>query len=364
MNHKMTDRAYTDIAQKSLGSTFRNVSNEYTLSHVTIKDVFMEFVREHRQKLRFRTPAFLGIDEIKIKKIGEVTVITDLEHRTLYDMLKGRNQAALTEYFKKMPDREKVLWVCSDMYRPFERSIGQALPNARWVIDHFHVVMKANEAIDTIRRGLQQNMAKKHRISTKRGLAYTLKTRRCSLTSEESSKIRLLRKDPVLQPLAVAFDLKEDFFDIWDNNPASKDNAMKAFDQWEQSIPKDGLFDCFRDLAKTVHNFHEQIFNYWDCPIAITNGYTECANRLIRETNMKGRGYSFDTLRARSLYRKNNLQSIMDSGGLSIGPNVLSNDPLFTTEIPDEELQEAEAQDALAESELVVDEATGEILNQ
>ena len=137
---------------------------------------------------------------------------------------------------------------------------------------------------------------------------------------------------------------------------------------WEQgflkSFPKDGLFDCFRDLAKTVHNFHAQIFNYWDCPIAITNGYTECANRLIRETNMKGRGYSFDTLRARSLYRKNNLQSIMDSGGLSIGPNVLSNDPLFTTEIPDEELQEAEAQDALAESELVVDEATGEILNQ
>lgn len=359
VNHKMTSRAYTDIAQKSLISTFRHVSDDYTLSHVTIKDVFQEFVREHHQKLRFRTPAFLGIDGIKIKKIGEVTVITDLEHRTMYDMLKGRNQAALTEYFMKMPDRERVLWVCSDMYRPFEKSIGHALPNALWVIDHFHVVMKANEAIDTIRRGLQQNMTKKNRINTKRGLAYTLKTRRRSLTSDESSKIRLLRKDPVLQPLAVAFDLKEDFFDIWDNNPASKDNAMKAFAQWEQSIPGESLFDSFRDLAKTVHNFYEQIFNYWDCPIAITNGYTECANRLIRETNMKGRGYSFETLRARSLYRKNNLQSIIDSGGLSIGPNVLSDEPLFTTETLDEE-----SQDATAESELVVDEDTGEILTQ
>lgn len=172
--------------------------------------MFKEFVREHRQKLRFRTPAFLGIDEIKIKKISEVTVITDPEHRTLYDMLKGRNQAALTEYFMKMPDREKVLWVCSDMCRPFEKSIGHVLlPNTRWVIDHFHVVLKANEAIDTIRRGLQQNMTKKNRINTKRSLAYTLKTRRRSLTSEESSKIRLLRKDPVLQALAVAFNLKE-----------------------------------------------------------------------------------------------------------------------------------------------------------
>ena len=136
---------------------------------------------------------------------------------------------------------------------------------------------------------------------------------------------------------------------------------MKAFAQWEQSIPGESLFDSFRDLAKTVHNFYEQIFNYWDCPIAITNGYTECANRLIRETNMKGRGYSFETLRARSLYRKNNLQSIMDSGGLSIGPNVLSDEPLFTTETPDEEAQDATAE---SEAELVVDEATGEILNQ
>ena len=73
---------------------------------------------------------------------------------------------------------------------------------------------------------------------------------------------------------------------------------------------------------------------------------------------MKGRGYSFETLRARSLYQKNNLQSIMDSGGLAIGPNVLSKGPLFTTETPDEESQEE-----LDESEFVVDESTGEILN-
>ncbi|WP_353885993.1 transposase [uncultured Clostridium sp.] len=30
-------------------------------------------------------------------------------------------------------------WVCSDMYRPFEKSISDAMPNARWAIDHFHV---------------------------------------------------------------------------------------------------------------------------------------------------------------------------------------------------------------------------------
>ena len=143
----MTSRAYMDIAQRSLRSTFRDVAEDYMLTHVTVKNVFEDFIQDYNSKLRFRTPAFLGIDEIKIKKIGEVTVITDLEHRTLYDMLKGRNQETLTEYFMNMPDREKVLWVCSDMYRPFQKTIGSAMPNARWAIDHFHVVMKANEAI-------------------------------------------------------------------------------------------------------------------------------------------------------------------------------------------------------------------------
>lgn len=329
---KMTSRAYMDIAQRSLRSTFRDVAEDYMLTHVTVKNVFEDFIQDYNSKLRFRTPAFLGIDEIKIKKIGEVTVITDLEHRTLYDMLKGRNQETLTEYFMNMPDREKVLWVCSDMYRPFQKTIGSAMPNARWAIDHFHVVMKANEAIDTIRRELQAGMTKKNRINTKRGLAYTLKTRRRDLTTDEAMKIRLLRSDPVLSPLAVAFDLKEDFFDIWDQNPTSKSNAMKAFCQWEDSIPEDSIYESFRTLAKTVHNFYEQIFNYWDCPLAISNGYTECANRLIREPNMKGRGYSFETLRGRSLYRKSNLQSILSSGGLYIGPSILSQGPLFTTE--------------------------------
>lgn len=47
---------------------------------------------------------------------------------------------------------------------------------------------------------------------------------------------------------------------------------MEAFAQWEANIPEDVRYDCLRDLAQTVHNFFEQIFSYWDCPIPIANG--------------------------------------------------------------------------------------------
>lgn len=79
-------------------------------------------------------------------------------------------------------------------------------------------------------------------------------------------------------------------------------------------------------------NHREFIFNWWDCPSRISNGYTECANRLIKEADMKGRGYSFDTLRARTLYRRQNLDRIIASNGLTIGPRIDAPGRLFMTE--------------------------------
>lgn len=345
---KMTKRCIQDIAQKSLRNTFEDVCNDFDITANTAKNVFVDYLNEMNDKLKFVTPAFIGIDEIKIKKLGEITVITDLEHKTLYDMLKGRNQASLTEYCKKMPNRENVLWICSDMYRPFQGTIGDAFPNATWVIDHFHVVMKANEAVDSVRRTLQDSMTKKERIQTKRGLAYTLKTRAKDLDPEEAEKINLIRNSEKHYPMAKAFDLKEDFFNIYDNNPTSKINAQNDFENWEKSIPEDAIYEKFRELANTVHNFYDQIFAYWDCPIAITNGYTECSNRLIRENNLRGRGYSFEVLRARTLYRKTNLTNIIENGLATIGPEIKDEEPVFRF-------------DSSSESEISYDEETGEI---
>ena len=324
----MTNRATAKMANLSLKRSFDDIANEFGVTNNTVKGVFKQFIQEKNEQLRFQTPAFLGLDEIKIKKLGELTIITDLEHKTLYDMMQGRNQPSLTDYFYKMPNRERVLWVCTDMYRPFEKSIKSAFPNAKWVIDHFHVVAYANRAMDAIRIAVQAKMSKEDRIATKKGLAYTLRTRLRDLTPEEAMKIKECRSDTRLQPLATAFDLKEDFFNIYDENLNSIDNAKQAFADWEASIPEEAIYDDFRTLAKTVHNFYEQIFNYWICPLTITNGFTECTNRIIRENNIRGRGNSFEILRGRTLYRHSNLERIEQSGML-LGPSIPKKGPVF-----------------------------------
>lgn len=359
-DHRMTEAAYADIAQRSVRLTFREVAEDYPLSHVTVKNVFEDFMREHASRLRFKVPAFLGIDEKNLKRVGMVTVITDLENRTIFDMVPGRKQADLDSYFSSMEGLDRVQWVCSDMYRPFWKSIAKYTPNATWVIDHFHVVKGANEALDTVRKGLQGSLDKKGRLELKKNLANALRKRARSLNAYEASALRELRGDDSYTTLMTAYDLKEDFFDIYDENPASREDAEAAFDAWSASIPKDKAFEPFRALARTVENHREYIFNYWDCPSRISNGYTECANRLINETDMRGRGYSFETLRARTLYRRQNLDRIIVGNGLTIGPRIDAPGPLFVTE-PD-------AEDELVDefidprSGAKVDAKTGEIL--
>ena len=74
-------------------------------------------------------------------------------------------------------------------------------------------------------------------VSNQKGLAYTLKTRlRKTSILEDAAKIKAARSNPELAPLATAFDLKEDFFNIYDENPSSKDNAKEGIQTMEHSF--------------------------------------------------------------------------------------------------------------------------------
>lgn len=324
----MTDAAYVDIAQGALRTTFREVAESYPVSNVAVKNIFVDFMSERADRLRFRVPELLGIDEKHFARFGMVTVITDLEHKTVFDLVQGRKQVDLEEYFAGIEGLDRVMWVCSDMYRPFWKSLAKFTPNATWVIDYFHVVKGANEALDAVRKSLQSELDKKGRLELKKGLAYTLRKRSRDLKPSEASALRDPRADASYGVLMAAYDLKEDFFDVYDANPASRDAAEAAFDAWKASAPEASGFEPFRALGRTIDNHRELIFNWWDCPARISNGYTECANRLIAEADMKGHGYDFEALRARTLYRRQNLERIMASGGLSIGPRVDSEGPL------------------------------------
>ena len=117
---------------------------------------------------------------------------------------------------------------------------------------------------------------------------------------------------------------------------------------------------CGASGFNTTRNFYDQVFNYWHCPIAISNGFTECTNRLIRENNCRGRGYSFEILRGRTLYRKTNIKNALN-GGTLIGPTVTETEVPFHFNSRSEDFDDFADDIVEVDGELVNSE-TGEVL--
>ena len=96
-----------------------------------------------------------------------------------------------------------------------------------------------------------------------------------------------------------AWHAKEAFYAIWDRD--TRQDAEEAFTAWKGTIHN---LPEFAKLARTVDAWHEEVFAYFDFPWrqgAFTNAFTEAANGLIKIANRAGRGYSFDTIRAKAI---------------------------------------------------------------
>lgn len=295
---RATKRLVDAIRQRCLGMTFHALAEQTGLAVNTIKNIAHDLIEELENTVQYETPVIMGIDEVNLA--GDYRcVITNLATNNVYQILEFRTQDHLKPFFKNLRDRERVEWVCTDMWRPFKRSFSQYLPNARLVIDKFHVVKMASEALDEERKKYQSTLSKDGRVYVKKSIRWLTLKRPDGLSIAEQKALEMVRK--TIPSLAQAYDFKESFFRIYDE--PDKDSAMRAFEAWENTLPDDEM-EKFHGLAKTVHNHYEDIFAYWDSPSQITNAYTECLNGLIKLSNRIGRGYSYEIIRAKTLYAK------------------------------------------------------------
>ncbi|GMX64914.1 hypothetical protein Elgi_41830 [Paenibacillus elgii] len=181
-----------------------------------------------------------------------------------------------------------------DMWQPYKDAVNTVLPKATIIVDKFHVVRMANQALETIRKKLREGLSPKER----RGLMhdrFILLKRHKELKEMERITLELWTKNH--PSLGIAYELKESFFALWDSD--SRQKAYLKYHDWKAKIPKE-LHTAFAPLTKAITNWEEEIFAYFDH--RITNAYTESLNSLIRVIYRLGRGYSFEALRAKILF--------------------------------------------------------------
>ena len=120
---------------------------------------------------RFDGVRVLGVDEHvwRHTRRGDkyVTVIIDLtpiRDRTgparLLDMVEGRSKQAFKTWLAARPQawRDRVEVVAMDGFTGFKTATTEGLPDAVTVMDPFHVVRLAGDALDRCRRRVQQNL--------------------------------------------------------------------------------------------------------------------------------------------------------------------------------------------------------------
>ena len=69
----------------------------------------------------------------------------DLDTGRLVDVLPARSDAAVPDWLaaKPAPWLERIRHVVIDPYQPYASAVAEALPEARLVVDHFHVIRLA-----------------------------------------------------------------------------------------------------------------------------------------------------------------------------------------------------------------------------
>ena len=291
--HKMTQRLVKWIGEQSINRTFISVAEEVGIAESTVRTIFRNYINQLEEQIRFETPKWMGIDEIHIIKKPRC-VISNIEHNTAVEVLSDRTKKTVINYLQRLENSDKVRYVAMDMWKPYRDAIQAALPDATIVIDKFHVVRMANDALDKIRKEHRSQLTQKQR----RGLMrerYVLLKRRHALNQEDAFKLDGWSKNYPM--LGAAYDAKEAFYSIWDLD--SKIDAQHAYEIWKNGLPEE-IKPGYSDLIRAVDNWHQHIFTYWDHPV--TNAYTESLNSLIRIMNRLGRGYSFEALRAKILF--------------------------------------------------------------
>lgn len=113
-----------------------------------------------------RLPKNISFDEFKSTKDtkGSMSFIfTDSQNKRIIDIVENRQLPFLIKYFSKFTKeaRAMVETVCIDIYTPYISLIKEMFPNAKIILDRFHIVNLLSRALNKTRINTMKNFSTK-----------------------------------------------------------------------------------------------------------------------------------------------------------------------------------------------------------
>jgi Transposase and inactivated derivatives len=244
-----------------------------------------------------KLPEVLSIDEFRGNSGGNKfqCILTDPVNKKTLDILPTRSQVDLIDYLKPFKNRDKVKFFVMDMNRVYLDLAKTFLPNAKIIIDRFHVARYNTWAFENVRKRVQKSLSPTQRVYFKHSRKLLLK-RKNSLDSDNIDAINIMFR--MAPELASAYLLKEKFYSFMDSpNSFIAKKRLSEFLMHSnlQNIPE------YNPCVTMLNNWSEYILNSFD--YRYSNSFTEGTNNKIKVIKRIAFGYrNFDNFRKRILF--------------------------------------------------------------
>lgn len=290
--NRFMEAAIQHMSQMSLAATARLMVTSWRVLDGIVERV----VRKHLNDMDLSQVKRIRIDETSAKKHHRyITVITDVDTDDIIFITKGKDNSVVGEFAKWLKahngDPKQISLVASDFGKAFISGTNKYLPNAKSVMDPFHLIQIANKAMDRDRASRQYNGDRN------KAVRYALLKGKEKLTEEQKKIVMDFSKDHAIP--ANSYRLKEMLRDAV--SYASKEIKLAkahllAFIEDAKETGTDG----FKALANTVEQNLHGILRA--IGTGINNGAQEGLNGRIQLSKRLARGYHKEMRLARIVY--------------------------------------------------------------
>jgi transposase len=267
--------------------TIQDVARHLQVGWDTIKDIQKRDLYRRFRKPRLRKLKQIAIDEIAVGAGHRyLTVVLNLETGAVVFVGEGRGADALDPFWKRLrASRARVEAVATDMSAAYINAVTRCLPDATLVFDRFHVMKLVNDKLAALRRQLYaQASAADQRVL--KGVRWLLVKRPENLDEQRHERERLEEALQLNTPLAMAYYLKEELGEFWEQDDEEQATAFLL--DWLARAEASGI-KLLIGLAKTLREHALGLLAYYDYPIS--TGPLEGTNNKIK--TMKRQAYGF-----------------------------------------------------------------------
>jgi len=281
-------RAFEDlVAWLAQQTAFSVVCRLLRITWRGVARIVTRVVRDLRAGARPDGLERIGVDDVSYRRgYRFLTVVADHDSGRVVWAGEGHSQQTLEAFFDRLGEEEtaKIRAVSVDMWVPYRNALAARAPQARVCFDPFHVVQRANKAVETVRKQEWQQLRRSG------GQARWLKQTRWAvlkrperLSDRQAETLAFLQRENAR--LYRAYLLKEQLRAIYQAAPADAERLLDAWIRWagrSQLRP-------FQTLARTLRQNKDGVLAAIE--LGLTNSRPEALNSKIRLISHRSHGF-------------------------------------------------------------------------